>query len=184
MYQWFARIDKNLRLDISSAHAPPELCRQLTSNRRQPSFENFLFAISTDHTHKITIGYHDGRAITPARYSSCIMIDRNKCATLEHAIMVGWIEGWALISGLAVKRGVSVELGLFNYIISYRRFQSRVSPSINVIIIHLPWFGKIHQPPAEGTHVYDASLTRSTVTSQNCCKMQCTQGQNSGTVQP
>jgi len=40
-----------------------------------------------------------------------IEIDRNKFATLETAIRVGWSMGWTLISGLVVKRGLSVELG-------------------------------------------------------------------------
>lgn len=44
------------------------------------------------------------------------MIDREKFATLENAMWVDWIKDWTLISGLVVKGGLSVELGMFKYI--------------------------------------------------------------------
>lgn len=49
---------------------------------------------------------------------------------------------WTLVADLDAKGGLSVELGSFNYIL-YRRFQSRDSPSITVIVSHLLWFTKL-----------------------------------------
>ena len=49
---------------------------------------------------------------------------------------------WDFCYNSVVKRGVSFELGLFNYIFSYRRFQSRESPS-TIKIIHLPQFCQV-----------------------------------------
>jgi hypothetical protein len=69
------------------------------------------------------------------------------------------MQGWASV----VNGGVSVELGLSNYIVSYRRFQSRDNPSGTIIIIHLLWFCQKHHPPATVRPVYENHLTHSTV---------------------